>query len=192
VSESNPPPKDAEFGSLAERLARYAASPVVQDWPPMQRDLLSASEQVADYQDLINAWAAAFAHPDIGQGFAQMLGTGGMDVACRRRLRRSKSSFQRARMPLGGCAVQADGLRHDRDAENEGLKIAYLAVAPVWPGAQPHDSSRPALPEPAPQPHLELEHPKAAFYRPGPPPCFSGAALDGSALPATASAGRYL
>jgi hypothetical protein len=67
-------------------------------------------------------------------------------------------------------------MRHDRDAENEGLKTAYMAIAPVWPGVQPHDNSAPALPEPTPQPCPEPDHPKAAFYRPGPSPCFNGAA----------------
>jgi hypothetical protein len=82
-------------------------------------------------------------------------------------------------------------MRHDRDAENEGLKTAYMAIAPVWPGV-PHDNSPPALPEPTPQPRPEPDHPKAAFYRPGPSPCFNGTGLDGSTLPATASASRYL
>jgi hypothetical protein len=83
-------------------------------------------------------------------------------------------------------------MRNDRDAENEGLKTAYMAIAVVWPGGRPHDNSPMALPEPAPRPHPEPDHPKAAFYRAGPAPCFSGAGLDGSTLPATASASRYL
>jgi hypothetical protein len=78
-----------------------------------------------------------------------------------------------------------DGMPHDRNAENEGLKIAYAAIAPVWPGAQ-------SLPELAPQPRPEPHHRKAAFYQPAPPPCFSGAGSDSGALPAIAPAGRYL
>jgi hypothetical protein len=69
--------------------------------------------------------------------------------------------------------------------------MAYIAIAPVWPGTQPQGSSQPALPEPTPQQRPEPDHPKAAFYRPGPSPCFSGAGLDRSTLPAIASAGRY-
>jgi hypothetical protein len=76
---------------------------------------------------------------------------------------------------------------HDRDAENEGLKTAYRAIAPVWPGPQIY--SPPALPEPTPPP--QPEHPKAAFYRPAVPPCFSGASSNDSELPAIASAVRY-
>jgi hypothetical protein len=83
-------------------------------------------------------------------------------------------------------------MQHDRDAENEGLKIAYMAIAPVWPGRQPHDYSPPALPEPTPRLRPEPDHPKATFYRPSPSPCFSGAGLDGETLPAAAPAGRYL
>jgi hypothetical protein len=81
MSESDPPPKD----SLAERLVRYAASPALLDQPQMQRDLLSASRQIADFHDLLNAWRTAFAHRDIGQEFAEILGAG-MNEAWKRRL----------------------------------------------------------------------------------------------------------
>jgi hypothetical protein len=47
-------------------------------------------------------------------------------------------------------------MRHDRIAENEGLK--------------PRANSRPALSEPAPQPHPERDHLKGAFYQPSPLP----------------------
>jgi hypothetical protein len=86
MSGSVPPLNDADSGSLAERLARYAASPALQDQPQMQRDLLSASEQVADFRDLLNAWMAAFTRRDIGQEFAEILGTTGMNEAWKRRL----------------------------------------------------------------------------------------------------------
>jgi hypothetical protein len=76
---------DDDAHSLAERLARYAASSAVQGRPQMQRDLLSASQQVADFHDLLNAWRAAFAHRDMGQEFAEILGAG-MNEAWKRRL----------------------------------------------------------------------------------------------------------
>jgi hypothetical protein len=87
MSRSDPPlTNDADSDSLAERLARYAVSPALQDQPQMQRDLLSASEQVADFRDLLNAWTAVFTHRDIGQEFAEILGTAGMNEAWKRRL----------------------------------------------------------------------------------------------------------
>jgi hypothetical protein len=74
MSGADPPPaNDAESDSLAERLARHAASPALQDEPQMQRDLVSASQRVADFQILLNAWRDAFAHRDVGQEFAKML-----------------------------------------------------------------------------------------------------------------------
>jgi hypothetical protein len=87
MSESDPSlTDDAESDGLAERLADYAALPATQDLPQMQRDLLSASRQVADFHHLLNAWRAAFAHRDIGQEFAEILGTAGMNEAWKRRL----------------------------------------------------------------------------------------------------------
>jgi hypothetical protein len=60
MCESDPSPKDdTESDSLASRLACYAASLALQDKPQMQRDLLSASQQVADFHALLNAWRAA-------------------------------------------------------------------------------------------------------------------------------------
>jgi hypothetical protein len=79
-------PEPSEFDSLSERLARYATSSALQDQPQMQGDLLSASQQVADFQALLDAWRAVFAHRDIGQEFAEMLGTAGMNEAWKRRL----------------------------------------------------------------------------------------------------------
>jgi hypothetical protein len=87
MSERDPSPtNDANSESLAKRLACYAACPTLQDQPQIQRDLLSASRQVADLHDLLNAWAAVFAHRDIGQEFAEILGTAGMNEAWKRRL----------------------------------------------------------------------------------------------------------
>jgi hypothetical protein len=78
---------DAGSCSLAERLARYAASPGVQDQPQMLQDLLEASEQVSDFQALRRVWSAAFEHLEgqIGQEFAELLGTKGMTDVWRRR-----------------------------------------------------------------------------------------------------------
>jgi hypothetical protein len=87
MSESDPSPMDdAQSDALAERLAHYAALPATQDQRQMQRDLLSASRQIADFHVLLNAWRAAFAHRDIGQEFAEILGTAGMNEAWKRRL----------------------------------------------------------------------------------------------------------
>jgi hypothetical protein len=87
MSESDPPPTDdAEFCSLAARLVRYAASPELRDQRQMRRDLLLASRQLADFHDLLTAWRAVFAERDVGQAFAEMLGTVGMNEAWKRRL----------------------------------------------------------------------------------------------------------
>jgi hypothetical protein len=87
MSESDlPPTTNADSDLLARRLACYAASPALQDQPQMQRDLLSASRQVADFEALLNAWRAAFAHREVGQAFAEMLGAEGMNDAWKRRL----------------------------------------------------------------------------------------------------------
>jgi UDP-N-acetylmuramate-alanine ligase len=77
---------DDDSYQLAARLAGYAASTALQEQPQMRRDLLSASRQIADFHDLLNAWAAAFAQRDIGQEFAEILGTAGMNEAWKRRL----------------------------------------------------------------------------------------------------------
>jgi hypothetical protein len=107
MSERDPSPtNDANSESLAKRLACYAACPTLQDQPQIQRDLLSASRQVADLHDLLNAWAAVFAHRDIGQEFAEILGTAGMmkrgSAACN-----LKSLFRKSPMRLDGCAMRA-------------------------------------------------------------------------------------
>jgi hypothetical protein len=83
MSKSDPTPTNAaESDSLAERLARHAASSAALERPQMQDDLLSASQQVADFQALLSAWRAALASPDIEQEFTEMLGTQGMNEAC--------------------------------------------------------------------------------------------------------------
>jgi hypothetical protein len=77
---------DDDSEELAARLACYAASSALQDQPQMRRDLLSASRQVADFHDLLDAWRDAFVRRDIGQAFAEMLGSAGMNEAWKRRL----------------------------------------------------------------------------------------------------------
>jgi hypothetical protein len=77
---------DDDSYQLAARLAGHAASTALQDQPQIQRDLLSASRQVADFRALLDAWAAAFTQQDIGQEFAEMLGTAGMNEVWKRRL----------------------------------------------------------------------------------------------------------